>query len=175
KKMNNGIYLSSKPGEKLESTNFGIAVAGYPEGHNECVSQNGEKNLKKDLENLKIKVDNGADYIVTQMFLDTNAYLDFTENAKKIGINIPIIPGVMPLEKYSQVAFILKQMGINILAEFKNKLDTHKDDEDYIKKSCEDYILNMCKTLIANGVPGIQFFTMNKFEGTKKILEELKN
>ncbi|MBI4652456.1 methylenetetrahydrofolate reductase [Candidatus Desantisbacteria bacterium] len=172
-KMNNGIYLSSLPGEILEAINFGIAVAGYPEGHNECISINGEKTLKEDLENLKIKVDKGADYIVTQMFLDTNVYLKFVENARKLGINIPIIPGVMPLEKYSQVTFILKQMGISIEKKFKEILDTHKDDEEYIKKVCEDHIMSMCRTLIENGAPGIQFFTMNKSEGTKKILERL--
>lgn len=170
---NKGIYLKSKPGEILIPTNFGISVAGYPECHPECVFPDGKHNKKKDLENLKIKVDNGADHIVTQMFLDTNAQLEFVEEAQKIGINVPIVPGVMPLEKYSQIKFVLNHLGIGIPKDFKEKLDKHQDDKDYVKKVCEEHILTLCKTLIENGAQGIQFFTLDKPEGTRKILEEL--
>jgi methylenetetrahydrofolate reductase (NADPH) len=167
--LNEGKYLTTKEGKYYEGEplNFGIGVAGYPEGHPECPDK------KKDLEYLKIKVDNGADYIITQMFLDVALYLKFVDEAQKIGINVPIIPGIMPIEKYSQVKFVLNQLRITMPRDIERKLDDHKDDGKYIQKMCEEHTLSMARKLIENGVPGIQFFTMNKPEATNRILQEL--
>lgn len=167
--LNEGKYILSdieKDYTRLP-TNFGIAVAGYPDGHPECPDK------KRDLEHLKIKVDNGADYIVTQLFFDIDVFLEFVENAKKIGINIPIVPGVMPMDKYGQIKFISKQMGIEIPKILRNKLESHKDDKEAIKEILEEHTLTMCKKLMEQESPGIQFFTMDKPEGTKKVLQEL--
>lgn len=169
KLLNEGVYILSSVEKNYEPlpTNFGIAVAGYPNGHPECPDK------KKDLMHLKIKVDNGADYIVTQLFFDIEVFLEFVENANKIGINIPIIPGVMPMDKYGQIKFVSKQMGIEIPKKLNNKLESYKDDKDAIAKILEGHTLFMCKKLIEQGSLGIQFFTMDKPEGTKKVLQEL--
>ncbi len=169
KNLNEGKYctLSTEKNSETLPTNFGIAVAGYPDGHPECPDK------KMDLQHLKTKVNNGADYIVTQLFFDTDVFLEFVENAIKIGIDIPIIPGVMPMDKYGQIKFISKQMGIEIPKKLKNKLEDFKDDKDAVKKMLEEHTLDMCNKLIAQGTPGIQFFTMDKPMGTRKILEEL--
>ena len=169
KLLNEGVYILSSVEKNYEPTptNFGIAVAGYPNGHPECPDK------KKDLMHLKIKVDNGADYIVTQLFFDTDIFLEFMEKARKVGINIPIIPGVMPMDKYGQIKFVSKQMGIEIPKKLNNKLESYKDDKDAIAKILEDHTLFMCKKLIEQGSLGIQFFTMDKPEGTKKVLQEL--
>ncbi len=169
KLLNEGVYILSSVEKdyKVSPTNFGIAVAGYPNGHPECPDK------KKDLEHLKIKVDNGADYIVTQLFFDIDVFLEFVENTKRIGIDIPIVPGVMPMDKYGPIKFVSKQMGIEIPEKLKDKLEAHKDDKDAIKKILEEHTLLMCKKLVEQGSPGIQFFTMDKPEGTKKVLQEL--
>lgn len=169
KLLNEGEYILSsvEKNYKASPTNFGIAVAGYPNGHPECLDRD------EDIKHLKIKVDNGADYIVTQLFFDTEVFLEFVENAKKIGIDIPIIPGVMPMDKYGQIKFVSKQMGIEIPKKLNDKLESYKDDNDAIGKILEEHTLSMCKKLMEQGAPGIQFFTMDKPEGTKKILQEL--
>ncbi len=167
--LNEGKFMTSEEDKYRmgEPLNFGVGVGGYPEGHIECPDR------EQDIENLKAKIDNGADYIVTQMFLDADYYLDFAERAKKAGINIPIVPGVMPIARYSQVKFVLRQLGIGIPKAFEDSLESHKDDKDYIKKACEEHTINMVKKLLEGGAPGIQFFTMNKPGGTRKIFQEL--
>lgn len=168
-KLNNGEYLMSIDNKDYEGipTNFGIAVAGYPDGHIECSDKT------KDLNNLKFKVDKGADYIVTQLFFDADIFLEFVENSKNIGIDVPIIPGIMPLDKYGQISFCSKQMGIEIPKKLKETLESHKEDKEAVKNILEEHTMEMCIKVIDKGTPGIQFFTMDKPEGTRKILEEL--
>ncbi len=171
KLMNEGKYLTEKEKEYRtgEKTNFCIGVGGYPEGHPECPDK------KKDLQNLKTKVDSGADYIVTQMFLDAGHFLKFSENAKKAGIKIPIIPGVMPLERYSQVDFAMKQLGIEIPKKFREDLERHKDSKEDVRAICFQHTLSMCRRLLDEGkVPGIQFFTMDNPERAERLLKELR-
>lgn len=170
KLMNEGKYLTSKEGQFREgkSTNFCIGVGAYPEGHPEC------QDKEQDLRNLKIKVNAGADYIVTQMFLEADHYLKFVERAKRIGIKIPIIPGVMPLAEYSQVDFVLKQLGIKIPKDFRRKLEECKSSQEDVKNICFDHTLSICQKILENGAPGIQFFTMDNPERTSELLKELK-
>jgi methylenetetrahydrofolate reductase (NADPH) len=168
-RMNAGKYLTDKEGEYREGipTDFCVGVAAYPEGHPECPDK------RKDLENLKIKVDAGADYIVTQAFFDTCIYLEFRERAERIRINVPIVAGVMPLQTYSQVKFFQNQMGVSIPKDFKDKLENHREDKDYVWRVCQEHTLSTVEKLIRNGVPGIQFFTLNKPAGTYRVLQEL--
>ncbi len=167
--LNNGDYLMSKDNKDYGgiATDFGIAVAGYPDGHIECSDK------EQDMKNLKLKVDKGGDYIVTQLFFDADVFLEFVENAKKIGIDIPIIPGIMPMDKLGQVKFCSKQMGLGIPKKLDETLESNKDDKDAITKILEEHTMAMCKKILEQGTPGLQFFTMDKPEGTKKILEEL--
>jgi len=170
KMMNSGKYFGDAEGATFEGlpAGFCIGVAGYPEGHPECHS------LDTCGDYLKVKVDSGADYIVTQMFFNVDKFLEFRENAKKSGINIPIIPGIMPLSRYNQVNFLLRQMGISIPSEFRKQLDASKKDAEAVKQVCFEHDLLMVKKLLQAGVPGLHFFTMNHPEATEKILNEVK-
>ncbi len=167
--MNEGKYLTEFEGVYLQGlpTSFGISVAGYPEGHPEC------SDAKKDLEHLKIKVDKGADYIITQMFFDVNHYLKFVKNVRYLGIDVPIVPGVMPLEEYSQIRHMLQKMKISIPQDFMKKLEKNKYDGPAVQKICTEHTLSLCKTLIEEGAPGIHFYTLNRPENTRKILQQI--
>ena len=119
KNTNQGKYLAGKEGDYCERlpSDFCISAAGHPEGHPECPDK------KKGLEHLKMKVDEGVDYITTQLFFNPDHYLRFVENARKMGIQIPFVPGVMPIENWPQLKFIMGQrLGIDIPKRFMKKL-----------------------------------------------------
>ena len=167
--LNNGIYNDGPKGEKITGlpTNFGIAVAGYPDCHPEC------SDLKKDIENLKIKVDSGADYIVTQMAFNAASYLNFRDKCVEAGIEIPVVPGIMPLETSGQINFLTKQMEIPLPADLRTSLEQFKDDKTAVRQMLEEHNIYLCKELVDNGISGLQLFTMNKSEPTYKILKEI--
>ena len=144
-----------------------IGVAGYPEGHVEA------KNIEKDIHNLKKKVDAGADVIFTQLFFDCEKYFKYCELVRKCGINIPIIPGIMPILSKKQIDKMTNMAKITI----PDKLQTHIEKYQYSKFDMQkmgiEYISNMCEKLINNGVLGLHFFTLNKSKSTKAILENI--
>ncbi len=174
KLLNQGRYLAEKEGEYREGlpTDFCISVAGYPEGHPECSDK------KEDLQHLKMKVDEGADYITTQLFFNADHYLRFVENIRKMGIQIPIIPGIMPVGSWPQIRFILnQQLGINIPQPFIEKLEKYHSvrDKTSAQKFGIEYIASMCKSLISGGAPGIHLYTMNSPTRGRGVIQETFN
>jgi len=172
KRMNQGVYLSGTEGQYRngEPTDFCVSVAGYPEGHPECPDK------VTDLEHLKIKVENGADYIITQLFFDAGVYFDFVDRVRKAGIKIPVVPGVMPVESFPQIEFILKQpIGVKIPAEFVERLRGYKEAGDDLsaRKYGVEYMTTMCKALLEGGVPGLHMYTMNTPDRAGRIFELL--
>jgi len=172
KLLNQGRYLAEKEGEYREGlpTDFCISVAGYPEGHPECSDK------KEDLQHLKMKVDEGADYITTQLFFNADHYLRFVENIRKMGIQIPIIPGIMPVGSWPQIRFILnQQLGIDIPQHFMEKLEKYHSagDKASAKKFGTEYIASMCRSLISGGAPGLHIYTMNSPIRAKGIIQEI--
>ncbi len=172
--LNQGKYLTEKEGEYREGlpTDFCISVAGYPEGHPECSDK------KEDLRHLKMKVDEGADYITTQLFFNADHYLRFVENVRKIGIQIPVIPGVMPIGSWPQLRFILnQQLGINIPQPLIGKLEKYHSagDKTSAQKFGTEYIASMCKSLISGGAPGIHLYTMNSPTRARGVIQEIFN
>jgi len=160
KDTNQGKYITEKEGDYREGfpLDFCISVAGHPEGHPECSDK------KRGLEHLKMKADEGVDYVTTQLFFNPDYYLKFVEDARKIGITIPFIPGVMPIENLSQLNFIInQQLGIEIPKSFIKKLQNYHDKGDKIsaQKFGTEYIASMCETLLDGGAPGIHLYTMN--------------
>ncbi|UCE97786.1 MAG: methylenetetrahydrofolate reductase [Dehalococcoidia bacterium] len=169
---NQGKYLAEKEGEYREGlpADFCISVAGHPEGHPECTDK------KKGLSHLKIKVEEGVDYITTQLFFNPEHYLNFVENARKIGIQIPFVPGVMPIVNLAQLNFIINQnLGIEIPKDFMNKLQKYHDkgDKASAQKYGTEYITKMCQTLLDEGAPGIHLYTMNSPTRGRGIIESL--
>jgi methylenetetrahydrofolate reductase (NADPH) len=147
--------------------NLCVGVAGYPEGHVECPDK------KRDLDNLKKKVDAGADFIITQLFFDNNAYFDFIEKVQSIGINVPVIPGIMPILNFNQVKRFTKMCGASIPATLLEKLESVKDDDLMIKETGLAHAKEQCEHLLNQGAPGIHFYTLNKSTATLRILEHL--
>lgn len=144
-----------------------LAVAGYPEGHIEA------PNLETDLINLKRKVDAGADVILTQLFFDNKDFYNFCERAKKIGITIPIIPGLMPVLSAKQIQKITSMCGAKIPAALKSQLLKYENDDEAVKEIGIEHALLQAKDLLKNGLPGIHFYILNKSYSTKKILGQL--
>ena len=172
KSTNQGKYLAEKEGDYRERSpsDFCISVAGHPEGHPECPDK------KKGLEHLKIKVDEGVDYVTTQLFFNADHYLKFVENAWKMGIQIPFIPGIMPIENWSQLKFIMNQpLGIDIPKRFARKLQKYHEKGDKVsaQKFSTEYIASMCETLINEGAPGIHLYTMNSPTRGRGVIQEL--
>ncbi len=147
---------------------FCIGVAGYPEGHIECPDK------KADLDHLKRKVDAGADFIVTQLFFDNRYYFDFIERAQNLGIQIPIIPGIMPILNVKQVQRFTKMCGSTIPALLMERLEAVQDDPETVRQLGIDHAAEQCEHLLQEGAPGIHFYTLNRSNATLKILESLK-
>ncbi len=147
---------------------FCIGVAGYPEGHIECPDK------KADLDHLKRKVDAGADFIVTQLFFDNRYYFDFIDRAQNLGIQVPIIPGIMPILNVKQVQRFTKMCGSTIPAALMERLDAVQDDPETVRQLGIDHATEQCERLLQEGAPGIHFYTLNRSNATLKILESLR-
>lgn len=147
---------------------FCIGVAGHPEGHMECPDQ------KADLDHLKRKVDAGADFIVTQLFFDNRFYFDFIGRAQNLGIQVPIIPGIMPILNVKQIQRFTKMCGSTIPASLMERLEAVQDDPEMVRQLGIDHATEQCEDLLQEGAPGIHFYTLNRSNATLKILESLK-
>lgn len=164
--MNKGYYLKRKndmDGFELregEKTNFCVAVAGYPEGHKYC------KDLAKDIEYLKQKVDNGADFIITQMVFDPLIFTHYAELCVNAGINIPIIPGIMPLKNLKQINFLETRFSVTVPSQIKNEMSNFNNDQDKIGMI---YTASLMKELRKNA-NGIHVYTMNSPDDVKNVI-----
>jgi len=169
-KAENGFAYANELVEFIRKHyDFCIGVAAYPEGHVECPDK------KADLENLKRKVDAGADFIVTQLFFDNRFYFDFVERAQDIGIDIPIIPGIMPVLNVKQTQRFTKMCGSTIPEAFMKQLELFQDEPETVRKIGIEHATLQCELLLQEEAPGIHFYTLNRSNATLKILESLRN
>lgn len=145
---------------------FCIGVGGYPEKHFEAA------NMEDDIENLKRKIDAGADYIVTQMFFDNEVYYRFVDMCRKAGIAVPIIPGLKPLSSAKQVQLLPESFSIDIPSVLTREIQACKDDKDAVYGIGQEWCTAQCKDLLAHGVPSVHFYTMGKARNVRGILEE---
>ena len=144
---------------------FSIGVAGYPEGHPES------KTLEEDVEYLKTKIDAGGDFIITQLFFDNNYFFDFLNRLEKHNIKAPVLAGIMPILNLSQMKRFVDMCGASIPKSLSSKLEG-KSKEDMYKIGVE-YAAAQCSELIENNVRGLHFYTLNKYNATKDILDNL--
>merc|ERR1719158_2170580 len=147
---------------------FSIGVAAYPEGHLEAESP------EKDLQYLKEKVDAGADVIITQLYYDNEQFFNFEKKCRDIGINIPIVPGIMPIQSYSGFRKMTGFCKTVVPACIEEDLEPIKDDERRVKDLGVEYGIKMCRELLENGVPGLHFYTLNLETTVCRILEGLQ-
>lgn len=148
---------------------FCLGVAAYPEGHIEAESKD------KDLEFLKRKVDLGAEYIITNYFYDNRYFFDFLELARAAGIEVPILPGVMPVFSVKMMEMLAGLCGATITGELRKGIDAlAEDDKGGLVDFGIDFAYQQCKELIENGALGIHFYTMDRSVSTEAIVKRLR-
>jgi methylenetetrahydrofolate reductase (NADPH) len=151
-----------------EDFNFCLGGACYPEGHVETASRD------DDLRNLKAKVDAGLDFLITQLFFDNAFYFDFVERARRAGINVPIVPGIMPITNYEQVHRFTRMCGATVPMRLGLQLERVKDQPEAVVQLGVAHATVQCMELLARGVPGIHFYTLNKSPATRMIVGALR-
>jgi methylenetetrahydrofolate reductase (NADPH) len=144
-----------------------IGVAGYPEGHPQCL------NRTRDLENLKRKVDSGGCFIITQLFFDNADFWRFVENARRMGIKVPIIAGIMPILNVNQIKRFISMCGAKIPQPLLLKLESLEHDPESVYAAGVEYATRQCQDLLFHGVDGVHFYTLNKSKATVQICKAL--
>ena len=167
-KPNNGFGYAVELVQFIcERFSFCVGVAGYPEGHPES------SNREEDLFHLKKKVLAGASFIVTQLFFDNKYYFDFVASLRKIGVDVPVIPGIMPIVNLKQIKRFTKMCGATIPHDLMVRLEEAQDDPESVCQIGIDHAANQCRKLLMQGAPGIHFYTLNRSRATLSVLERL--
>ncbi len=148
---------------------FCLGTAGYPEGHIEAESK------EKDLEYLKLKVDKGAEFIITNYFYDNRYYFDFVTTCRRLGIKVPIVPGIMPIFSLKMMNHLAKLCGASISDALRQRLAALPEgDIPTLLLFGIDFAFEQCKELIEAGVPGLHFYTMDRSKSTTGVLVRLR-
>jgi len=150
---------------RAEFPQFGIAVAGYPETHQEAVSP------AADLQNLKRKVDAGADIVITQLFYDNDDFFRFRDRCAALGIGVPIVPGVLPVTNLAQIRRITSMCGAKLPQTFVADLEARDDSPDDQFEIGVEFATAQVQALLDQGVPGIHFYVLNKSPATCRVLK----
>lgn len=169
KPVANGLSYANELVEMIKSEfpSFGIAVAGYPEKHQEAPS------LEVDLQNLKRKVDAGADSVVTQLFYVNDDFFRFRDQCQTLGIEIPVVPGLLPVTNLAQIKRITSLCAAKLPKEFIDKLSEREDDADWQLKVGVEFATNQVQELIDQGVAGLHFYVLNKSEATLQVANQV--
>ena len=163
--FNKGISVDGSEFEAFE-TPFGYGMACYPEKHEDAPS------FESDIHYMKMKADQGAEYFVTQMFFDNSKYFSFVDRCRAEGINVPIIPGVKPINFANQLAVLPKIFGSEIPEELAIELRKCKNDDD-AKEVGVEWGIKQCRELIAHGVPSIHFYSLMATDSVRRIAREI--
>jgi methylenetetrahydrofolate reductase (NADPH) len=147
---------------------FHIEVAAYPEYHPQS------RSAQDDLRNFKRKVDAGADSAITQYFFNADAYYHFRDECEAMGVTIPIVPGIMPIGRYHQLARFSDACGAEIPRWIRRKLEGYGDDAESIKAFGLDVVTQLCERLLHHGAPGLHFYTMNQADTVSTICKRLQ-
>jgi methylenetetrahydrofolate reductase (NADPH) len=146
---------------------FHIEVAAYPEMHPQARSP------QDDLQAFARKVAAGANAAITQYFYNADAYFDFVDNARKLGVDVPVVAGIMPITNYTQLMRFSDMCGAEIPRWVRNKLASFGDDSASIKAFGLDVVTSLCERLLAGGAPGLHFYSMNQAAATTAIWQRL--
>lgn len=147
--------------------NMGIGVAGYPEKHQECPDPD------TDLQNLKRKVDCGADAVFTQLFYENTNFLVFRERYHAAGISVPLVPGIMPITEFARIKRITAMCGAVFPEDLASRLEAVQDDAEAQFEIGVEHAIQQCEELIRHDVPGIHFYVLNKPQACERILDGL--
>lgn len=146
---------------------FGVAVAGYPEKHQEAPSP------EVDLENLKRKVDAGADVVITQLFYNNADFFAFRERYERAGIRVPLVPGILPVTNLAQIKRITSLCGARLPADFSGRL-AERDDAEWQHQVGVEFAARQVQELVDGGIPGIHFYVLNKSRATSEVLRGVR-
>ena len=160
--FNRGYFIDGTKMDIITGETFSYGVAGYPEKHDES------PNLDMDIAYLKQKIDNGAEYVVTQMFFDNSKYYDFVDRCRKAGINVPIIPGLRPITTIGQLNILPKIFHVDMPMQLVSELMKCKDDND-AKEVGVEWCKAQCLDLMAHGVPSIHFYSLNSTRSVERV------
>lgn len=160
--FNRGYFIDGTKMDIITGETFSYGVAGYPEKHDES------PNLDMDIAYLKQKIDNGAEYVVTQMFFDNSKYYDFVDCCRKAGINVPIIPGLRPITTIGQLNILPKIFHVDMPMQLVSELMKCKDDND-AKEVGVEWCKAQCLDLMAHGVPSIHFYSLNSTRSVERV------
>jgi methylenetetrahydrofolate reductase (NADPH) len=156
-------FIRAKYGEY-----FGIAVAGFPEGHMLCPDRD------KDAEFLKLKIDAGADFVITQLFFDNKDYFAYVDRLRKIGVEVRVIPGILPITDYKALQRFCAVCGATVTDEVRRIFGPLQDDQEATLKAGTEFAIRQCQDLLDGGAPGIHFYCLNRVHPTAEILEAIR-
>jgi methylenetetrahydrofolate reductase (NADPH) len=146
-----------------------LGVAGYPEGHIQAVSK------EKDLEYLKLKVDNGADYVICNYFYDTRFFFDFVERCRSLGIDVPIVPGIMPIYSIKMMEMLASLCGATIVDDVRQGIASLPEgDKEALVNFGIELAVRQCRELLETDVPGLHFYTMDRSKSAVGIINRLR-
>lgn len=146
---------------------FHIEVAAYPETHPQA------DDAMRDLQHFKAKIDAGADGAITQYFFNADAYFRFVEDVRKIGVTVPIVPGIMPIANFSQLKRFSDMCGAEIPRWIVKRMQAHGDDAASVRALGAEVVAQMCRRLLDGGAPGLHFYTLNRARATRAVLDQL--
>jgi methylenetetrahydrofolate reductase (NADPH) len=155
-------FIRAQTGE-----HFHIEVAAYPEFHPQANS------AREDMLNFKRKVHAGANSAITQYFYNADAYFRFVDETRKFGVTAPIVPGIMPIVRYSQLARFSDMCGAEIPRWMRKTMESYGDDAESVQAFGRDVVTQLCEKLIAGGAPGLHFYTLNQANASLDILSRL--
>jgi methylenetetrahydrofolate reductase (NADPH) len=145
-----------------------VIGAGHPEGHPEC------RDPEESIRHLKAKVDAGLDGVITQLFYDNRDYFAFVERARRAGIGVPLVAGIMPITNWPQIERITRLSGNQVPATLRERLERLRDDEAGAMQVGIEWASAQCADLLRQGAPGIHFYTLNRSPATRAIFEQLR-
>lgn len=155
-------FIRAETGE-----HFHIEVAAYPEFHPQA------KSARDDMLNYKRKINAGADSAITQYFYNADAYFRFVDETRKLGVDAPVVPGIMPIVRYSQLARFSDMCGAEIPRWMRKTLEGYGDDVESVQNFGLDVVTKLCEKLIAGGAPALHFYTLNQAKASVDILQRL--
>jgi methylenetetrahydrofolate reductase (NADPH) len=147
---------------------FSIGVAGFPEGHVLCPDKD------QDARYLKIKIDNGADFVITQLFFDNEVYFDYIKRLKGLSVTARIIPGILPITNYPSLLKFCALCGATVTDEVKSIFEPIQEDKEATLEAGIKFAVQQCRELLEGGAPGLHFYCLNKLSPTNTILAEVR-
>jgi len=168
-RLANGFAYAAELVRFIHTQGFPFSIGGacYPEGHIEC------RDLDADMTHLVRKIEAGVDFAITQLFFDNTDYFAFVERARQRGVQVPIIPGIMPITNVAQIERFTSMCGAHIPAELQAQLAAVRDDEPAVRAIGVAHATAHCRDLLDRGAPGIHFYTLNQSPATRAIFERL--